>query len=387
MSTENQLAVQTPPKASDQLAAFLGIEKGMMLETLKAQCFKGKRPEEVTDSQLAAFISTANVLQVNPLIPGMLWAFPERNGGISPILGPDGVMKKLDEHIATNKLEGYECVVYPEDVTQKPTHAVATIHRKGARAATYTALFSEWVVGNSPVWTSKPRHMLWMRAIKQCARQVIHGLPMDAEEYAQAEMTNVTPAGEQPEAPAVTRPEPPKRSRKGAAAVQETVQEAVVVAPAVTTPEPVPAQEPAKTEPPKPADAPAPVAPAEVVTEPAPTNPARAFLKDGEEITTEITVQELAAININTADQQSHASIKARVSGGFVGEIYHQGGGARDNLLKPQIAAPWAVGVVLKATIYGKLNSKAKNPDGTFGKVQVFVRSVAPVVQDEAVEV
>src|SRR6478736_2938617 len=105
------LAVSQPVKASDQLASFLGIEKGMMLETLKAQCFKGKRPDEVTDAQLAAFISTANVLQVNPLVPGMLYAYPERNGGITPILGPDGVFKKLDEFIASGKLRGYECDV------------------------------------------------------------------------------------------------------------------------------------------------------------------------------------------------------------------------------------------------------------------------------------
>ena len=84
--TTQSTAVAVVPRASDQLAAFLGIEKGMMIETLKAQCFKGKRPDEVSDAQLAAFVSTANVLKVNPLVPGMLYAYPERNGGITPIL-------------------------------------------------------------------------------------------------------------------------------------------------------------------------------------------------------------------------------------------------------------------------------------------------------------
>ncbi len=200
-----QLAI-AGPKASDQLATFLGIEKGMMLETLKVQCFKGKTPDQVSDAQLAAFVSTANVLQVNPLIPGMLYAYPERNGGITPILGPDGVFKKLDEFIASGKLMGFECEVHM-GADGKPERAEAVIYRVGdQKPARYTAWFSEWVVSSNVSWTSRPRHMLWVRAIKQAARQVIHGLPMDADEYEIAQMANVTPEP-------ITRPDrPPSRS-------------------------------------------------------------------------------------------------------------------------------------------------------------------------------
>lgn len=240
MSSEQNQLVVAGPKASDQLASFLGIEKGMMLETLKAQCFKGKRPDEVSDSQLAAFVSTANVLQVNPLVPGMLYAYPERNGGITPILGPDGVFKKLDEFITSGKLTGFECEVHMSP-DGKPERAEATIHRGGDnKPAKYTAYFSEWCVTSNPNWQARPRHMLWVRAIKQAARQVIHGLPMDADEYEIAQMQNVTGTAE-PVAP--DRPAPKPRSPKGAALVKENP--AAKVVDAVVEPVVEPAPEPA----------------------------------------------------------------------------------------------------------------------------------------------
>jgi hypothetical protein len=364
------------PKASDQLATFLGIEKSMMLETLKAQCFPGKRPDEVSDTQLAAFVSTANVLQVNPLIPGMLYAYPSKNGGVVPILGPDGTFKKLDEHIEAGKLEGFECVVFPEDVTQKPTHATATIYRKGAKAATYTALYSEWVVSGSPVWGSKPRHMLWTRAIKQAARQVIHGLPMDAEEYQMSEMANVTPEAERPAAP--ERPAPPKREAKGAAKVRETVRPEVVVpteAPAsVTVAEPAPepkvetfAQAAAATEP----------APEVAKPEPTPEPPKqaaqRAFLTDGEVIDVVCKVKDVMPFNAKIGDTVT-PSVQANVAGGYFGTVFAIGAATADGD-KLTAKEPWVVGREVKLKLRGKHSAK-------LNKVQVVVDSAEAVVEE-----
>lgn len=123
MSDSTQLTVQPKERASNQLAAFLGMDQGMMLDTLKAQCFKGKHPDEISDTQLAAFVSVANIVKLNPLLPGMLYAYPEKNGGITPIVGPDGTMKKLQELIDAGTLLGYECTVFPDDPALPPTHA------------------------------------------------------------------------------------------------------------------------------------------------------------------------------------------------------------------------------------------------------------------------
>jgi hypothetical protein len=396
---QNQLAVR--PRASQILATLVGMEPNAMLDTIKAQCFKGN-PANISDSQLAAFVSIAAEMGVNPLLPGMLYAYPSSGGSIVPMMGPDAVFKKLTEH---KDVESWEVAVFPEDVTQPPTHAVAKIYRRSTeKPLVYTAVLSEWKIGANPNWNSRPRHMLSLRAIKQCARQVIHGIPFDEDERVMMDAINVTPGGEAPP----VRPPAPERKKRGAATVQENVQEAEVT----TTPEPQKAAEQPKIE--KLAEKLAQPAEAEKVaavvqsfeqaakatdaeprkvvqtdgavrTESAPEVATRlgepvaplprAFLKDGETLETEISVSEVGGLNITTAEGVK-PSIKAKVKGGYVGEIYHVGGGTAGPDGKAQVKAPWSVGESLKVVLLGKLNNKAKNENGTLGKVQVFVQSV-----------
>ncbi len=175
--SDQQLAVQQPRKASHELASFLGMEPKTMLDVIAAQCFKGG---SCTDLQLAAFVSIAAEMRVNPMLPGMLYAYPVSGGGIIPMIGPDGVYKKLTEH---PEVESWESAVFPEDVTLPPTHAIAKLWRKGRdKPLTYTAVLSEWKVDSNPNWKTRPRHMLGLRALKHCARQIIHGLPYDEDD-------------------------------------------------------------------------------------------------------------------------------------------------------------------------------------------------------------
>jgi hypothetical protein len=200
---QEQLAV-TSPRASEALAAFIGMAPAMMIETIKAQCFRGK--DEPTDFQVAAFISIAHEMRVNPLLPDMLYALPISGGGVIPVLGPSGVFKKLAENPA---IESWEVEVFPIDVSLPPTHATAKIHRKGIeKPITYTALLSEWKISQNPNWNSRPRHMLQLRALKHAARQLIHGMPGDSDDAViiQQEI-NVTPG-----AGAQTQPEAEKRA-------------------------------------------------------------------------------------------------------------------------------------------------------------------------------
>lgn len=171
--------------ASTQLSQRLGVEKGAMLATIKAQCFKSARPDEITDAQLAAFVSVAQAVGVNPLLPGMLYAYPERNGGIMPIVGPDGVFSMLSSN---PEIEGWS--TKHETIDGEPA-CTATIKHKRLGDITKTVFLSEWKVGNNPNWATRPRHMLEIRALKQCARQVIHGVPLDEDERSEA-LKNVT---------------------------------------------------------------------------------------------------------------------------------------------------------------------------------------------------
>lgn len=314
-------ATQAPAlvRASDRLSTFLGIPKDEMIRTIKAQCFRGTNPDNVSDAQLAAFVSVANDMGVNPLLPGMLYAYPDR-GAIFPIMGPDGIYKKLSEHPS---IESWETTVFPEDPTVAPTHATAKIYRKGVeRPISYTATLTEWRVNSNPNWNTRPRHMLGLRALKQCARQVIHGLPGDEDDRMIAEI-NVTPQA-QPE-----RPPPPPKAKRGAAAVKENPGSIEVSA----TPVAEGGQKAGGTETAAPtqgvADAP---------TNPAPVPPAQPEkakepiheLKDGETVTLTCKIEEFVGKELTVAGKPS-PSVKARLTGEFEGEVYHLGGAKKEN--------------------------------------------------------
>lgn len=364
MSTEqNQLAVApAKPRASHALAAFIGMEPSAMLDTIKSQCFKGVRPDQISDAQLAAFVSIANEMKVNPLLPGMLYAYPSQ-GAIVPMMGPDGVYKRLTEH---PEVDSWETVVYPEDVLQPPTHAVTKIYRKGReRPLSYTALLSEWKVNSNPNWNTRARHMLGLRSLKQCARQIIHGIPFDEDERSIMGAIDVTGTGDTPAPP---RPPPPPRKPKGAAAVKEVVVEetfggtgaAVATMPAVAeAPKAEPAPEPAK-----PVEAPAPAAESPDAPDEIPGLPeVRTELVAGETIT--ITARVITSKVGKAGDGKPYVGAEVE-SASFKGAIYDRTG-APDGTIRAEYLGEAPVRLTLKG-------EKQKS-----GKVLAFVDKVEAV--------
>src|SRR5690606_37928228 len=103
-STEVAVTDQSPNAgALATLSSSLGLKPSLVKDMVKSQCFKNKRPEDITDTQLAAYISTANAIRevcprFNPLLPGMLYAYPDKNGGIDVMMGPDCVFAMLSTH-------------------------------------------------------------------------------------------------------------------------------------------------------------------------------------------------------------------------------------------------------------------------------------------------
>jgi len=186
------------------------------------------------------------------------------------------------------------------------------------------------------------------------------------------------------------RPEPPApRKRRGVSA--EPVAETPPSAPVVEAPKaepvatPPPAPEPVKA--PEPAPEPVKEAP-KADTAPSP----RAFLNDKETLVTTIKVKECSPMGIKRSDV-IHASIQAQVAGGFVGTVYHVGGGVqltpaekndKGEVTKAAtygLKEPWAVGAELRVTILGK-----HNPHPKVNKVQHFVEAVEVVVPVKPVE-
>jgi hypothetical protein len=193
-TTQPAAVAPRPANVRDALARSLNIDPDQLVAVVKSQCFKGD-PRSITNEQLTAFLSVAADLGVNPLLPGMLYAYPIAGGGIVPMIGPDGVYTMLARRpeYGGHRFE-YE---YHERTLVAVTCYIAWRGRE--LPVSKRIIVAEWEMGANPNWKTRRTHMAETRALKQAARQVIHGLPWDEEErrIAQAVETPhvvVTPA-------------------------------------------------------------------------------------------------------------------------------------------------------------------------------------------------
>lgn len=181
--------------ADQALASALGLTSDRMIATVKAQCFKNSRPDQISAEQVVAYVQVAGALRqqapnFNPILPGMLYAFPTQNGGIEPMIGPDGIFTLLASSPVIvggpNGEAAWHCE-HGKDADGAPTCTAYIRHRdKGTMSKTIWV--DEWRIARNPNWTTRPRHMAEIRALKQCARQIIHGIPMDEDELSMAKM-------------------------------------------------------------------------------------------------------------------------------------------------------------------------------------------------------
>ena len=141
---------------TSKLAARLDIGDGSgMIDTLKATAFKG----QVSDEQMMALLIVANQYGLNPWTKE-IYAFPDRNNGIVPVVGVDGWSRIINSHAQFDGMdfeqdaESCTCVVYRKDRSHpiKVTEYLAECRRDVAP------------------WKSHPRRMLRHKAMIQCAR-------------------------------------------------------------------------------------------------------------------------------------------------------------------------------------------------------------------------
>jgi phage recombination protein Bet len=141
-----------------KLATTLGIqgEAQELITTLKATAFKGP----VNDSQMAALLLVASQYQLNPWTKE-IYAFPDRNNGIVPVVGVDGWSRIINSH---SEFDGM-------DFEQDAESCTCIIYRKDR---SHPIKVTEWMEeckrdGVGP-WKSHPRRMLRHKAMIQCAR-------------------------------------------------------------------------------------------------------------------------------------------------------------------------------------------------------------------------
>jgi len=127
-----------------------------LIATLKATAFKGN----VTDAQMAALMLVAGQYHLNPFTKE-IYAFPDRNNGIVPVVGVDGWSRIIN---SDPQFDGIE-------FDQDEESCTCSIYRKDrSRPIKVTEYLSECKRDGVGPWKSHPKRMLRHKAMIQCAR-------------------------------------------------------------------------------------------------------------------------------------------------------------------------------------------------------------------------
>lgn len=142
---------------TQKLAGRLDMGDGsQLIETLKATAFKGS----VTDAQMTALMVVANQYGLNPWTKE-IYAFPDKNNGIVPVVGVDGWARIINDH---PQFDGMEFEQDAESCT-------CIMYRKDrSRAIRVTEYMDECRRDGVGPWKTHPRRMLRHKAMIQCAR-------------------------------------------------------------------------------------------------------------------------------------------------------------------------------------------------------------------------
>lgn len=163
---------------ASKLAKTLGMEgEGSdLIQTLKATAFKG----EVTDAQMAALLLVANQYGLSPWTKE-IYAFPDKNNGIVPVVGVDGWARIINSHPQFDGIEFHhadEFVTMP-GAKPSPEWIECHIHRKDRSRPVvvreyldevYRAPFKGKYGDVTGPWQTHTKRFLRHKAMIQCAR-------------------------------------------------------------------------------------------------------------------------------------------------------------------------------------------------------------------------
>lgn len=182
MTTNTALA-----KLTSKLATRLDMGDGTgLIDTLKATAFRG----QVSDAQMTALMVVANQYGLNPWTKE-IYAFPDKNNGIVPVVGVDGWSRIMNEH---PQFDGIE-------FDQENDACTCRIYRKDrSRPIAVTEYMAECRRSNVGPWQSHPKRMLRHKAMIQCARLAFGFVGIYDQDEAEniLEAKDITPPTDKP---------------------------------------------------------------------------------------------------------------------------------------------------------------------------------------------
>ena len=166
------------------MAERYAIDEDSVVDILKSTAFKqSKAGQVITNEQIYALMVVANQYGLNPFVRE-IYAFPDKKGGIIPVVGVDGWNRIANDH---SQFDGIEFnysneLVEPEGARPYcPAWIDAKLYRKDRGRPTvireyldecYRAPFKDSGTGYtvSGPWQTHPKRMLRHKALIQCYR-------------------------------------------------------------------------------------------------------------------------------------------------------------------------------------------------------------------------
>ena len=155
----NEIATTKKISALAVMAQRVNVDPKVLHEMLKNTFFKG-----ANDHELVALVLVANQYNLDPTLR-QIYAFPQKGGGIVPVVGIDGWLKII------NGREEFDGLTTRDLIDDGKLIAVeCTIHRKDRNHPT---VVTEWLAEcqrPTEPWKTMPHRMLRHKAIIQAGR-------------------------------------------------------------------------------------------------------------------------------------------------------------------------------------------------------------------------
>src|SRR6185295_17121438 len=135
-----------------KFADKFSLKEEEITNVLKSTCFKGDKP--ISDAQMSALLIVSDQYSLNPFTKE-IYAFPDKNNGIVPVVGVDGWARIINEHPS---FDGMEFIEGGQD--QLPDWIECTIYRKDRSHPIKVKEYMAECKRSLGPWQSHPRRML-----------------------------------------------------------------------------------------------------------------------------------------------------------------------------------------------------------------------------------
>lgn len=169
------------PAVAAKMAERFGVSTEGFWDTLKATAFKQRDGSTPSNEQMLALLVVANQYGLNPWTKE-IYAFPDKNNGIVPVVGVDGWVRIINQHPQFDGIEFAfaDKMVKPEGAKVScPEWVDVTIYRKDRTRPTtvreyldevYRAPFESKSYKVEGPWQTHTKRFLRHKGLIQCAR-------------------------------------------------------------------------------------------------------------------------------------------------------------------------------------------------------------------------